>query len=277
MGIQRLFSQLRTRISGAAKMDEDSLKDEEKGIELSEPLPNDGTGRSTTPSSEDAAPDLSGQSAGVATLDEPPPSDLPDSAGNEEPVLTDVPSGSASAETDAGIQPPVPFEKFQEVLESREKLYDRFLRKQAEFENFRKRTEKEKQEFYDFALSHFIKELLPVLDGLDRALYPHEGETVESYKEGMELILKQFRDVVSSVGLQPIRAIGTIFDPNYHQAVMSEENNNLAENEIIEELQRGYTFKDRLLRPSMVKVAVPAASATSDESPPEETSKLEGS
>src|SRR6267142_1050713 len=147
MGIQRLFSQLRKRISGAAKMDEDSLKDEEKGIELSEPLPNDGTGRSNTPSSEDAAPDLSGQSAGVATLDEPPLSDLP-----------------ASAETDAGIQPPVPFEKFQEVLESREKLYDRFLRKQAEFENFRKRTEKEKQEFYDFALSNFIKELLPVLD-----------------------------------------------------------------------------------------------------------------
>src|SRR6267142_6823749 len=164
MGIQRLFSQLRKRISGAAKMDEDSLKDEEKGIELSEPLPNDGTGRSNTPSSEDSAPDLSGQSAGVATLDEPPLSDLPASAGIEEPVLTEVPSGSASAETDAGIQPPVPFEKFQEVLESREKLYDRFLRKQAEFENFRKRTEKEKQEFYDFALSNFIKELLPVLD-----------------------------------------------------------------------------------------------------------------
>jgi molecular chaperone GrpE len=262
MGIQRLFSQLRARISGAARMDEDSITNEEKGIECSEPLPKDGTGGSDTPASEGAAEKQLGS---IATLDESQPPDLSASAGQEEPAVTDTASGSSSVETGEEIQPPVPFEKFQEVLEDKEKLYDRFLRKQAEFENFRKRTEKEKQEFYDFALSNFIKELLPVLDGLDRGLYPHEGETIESYKKGMELILKHFRDVLSSVGLQPIRAIGTIFDPNYHQAVMREENSNLAENEIIEELQRGYTFKDRLLRPSMVKVAVPAASTTSGE------------
>lgn len=246
-------------------MDEDSITNEEKGMERSEQLPKDDSGGSDMPSSEGSAPDIAKQSGSVATLDESQPPDLSASGGHEEPAAIDAPSGSSSVETGAEIQPPVPFEKFQEVLEGREKLYDRFLRKQAEFENFRKRTEKEKQEFYDFALSNFIKELLPVLDGLDRGLYPHEGETIESYKKGMELILKHFRDVLSSVGLQPIRAIGTIFDPNYHQAVMREENSNLAENEIIEELQRGYTFKDRLLRPSMVKVAVPAASTTSGE------------
>jgi molecular chaperone GrpE len=258
-------------------MNEDPVKDEERGIELSEPLPTDGTGKSSAVLSEDAAAQTSGQSAGVATLDEPPSSDLSTSTGNEESAAAAAPPEPASVEPTAEVQAPVPFEKFQEVFEAREKLYDRFLRKQAEFENFRKRTEKEKQEFYDFALSSFIKELLPVLDGLDRGLYPHEGETVESYKKGMELILKQFRDVLSSAGLQPIRAIGTIFDPNYHQAVMSEENSNLAENEIIEELQRGYTFKDRLLRPSMVKVAVPAAAPASDEGSAEGAPKLEGS
>lgn len=258
-------------------MDEDPVKNEERGIELSEPPPQDGAGKSNASTSEDTAASDSGQSAGVATLDEPSPSDLSTSAGDEASATTDAPPESDSAEPANEAQPPVPFERFQEVFEAREKLYDRFLRKQAEFENFRKRTEKEKQEFYDFALSNFIKELLPVLDGLDRGLYPHEGETVDSYKKGMELILKQFRDVLSSVGLQPIRAIGTIFDPNFHQAVMREENGNLAENEIIEELQRGYTFKDRLLRPSMVKVAVPAPAPASDESSPEEASKPEGS
>ena len=122
------------------------------------------------------------------------------------------------------------------------------MRKQAEFENFRKRTEKEKQEFYEFALSSFIQTLLPVLDGLERSLSVQEGETVESFRKGNELILKQFRDQLWSAGIQPIRSMGKIFDPNYHQAVMREESSTLAENEIIEEYQRGYLFKDRLLQ-----------------------------
>jgi len=278
MGIHRLFSQFRAKISGAARMDEDPVRNDEGQTELSEPTSRDGSGKSNASPSEDAAVETSDQPASVATLEEPAPSNVSTLDGNQEPVTIDSAADSASIEPTAEVQPPVSFEKFQEVVEAREKLYDRFLRKQAEFENFRKRTEKEKEEFYDFALSNFIKQLLPVLDGLDRGLYPHEGETVDSCKKGMELILKQFRDVLSSVGLQPIRAIGTIFDPNYHQAVMREENGNLAENEIIEELQRGYTFKDRLLRPSMVKVAVAATTpaSESEEGSAQDAPKLEG-
>ncbi|MFN8009549.1 MAG: nucleotide exchange factor GrpE [Terriglobia bacterium] len=147
-------------------------------------------------------------------------------------------------------------ELVKSLTEEKESLFDRLLRKQAEFENFRKRTEKEKQEFYEFAISNFIQGLLPVLDGLERSLTAQEGETVESFRKGNELILKQFRDLLWAAGIQPIRSMGKLFDPNFHQAVMREESTTLAENEIIEEFQRGYLFKDRLLRPSMVKVAV---------------------
>jgi molecular chaperone GrpE len=262
MGIQRWLSQLRTRVSGAIKMDEDSTKNEVASSEQSTIPPQDGTG-GNTPVSEDQTSDNTTQ-PGVASLDSEP-SDAAVAQAQAEPPGGVLGEGSPD-EASQEIQAPIPFEKYQEVLDAKEKLYDRFLRKQAEFENFRKRTEKEKQEFYDFALARFVKELLPVLDGLERGLYGPESETVESYKKGMELILKQFRDALSSAGLQPIRAIGTIFDPSYHQAVMREENNNLAENEIIEELQRGYTFKDRLLRPSMVKVAV-ALAAVPDATP----------
>ncbi len=176
--------------------------------------------------------------------------------GNQPACVTD-PTTQIEPES-----PPVPAltaEEFTALREEKEDLYDRLLRKHAEFENFRKRTEKEKQDFYDFALSSFIHGLLPVLDGLERGLSAPEGETVENHKKGIELILKQFRDVLAAVGVQPIRATGKMFDPNYHQAVLREESAVLLENEIIEEMQRGYTFKDRLLRPSMVKVAIPAA------------------
>jgi molecular chaperone GrpE len=197
-------------------------------------------------------------SSAVATAEENELTDQSVQPEVAQPPLPKESSPASGAEDEAAA--PVPFEKFQEVLQAKDQLYDRFLRKQAEFENFRKRMERDKQEFYDFALSNFIKDVLPIIDGLERGLYVSESDNVESYKKGIELILKQFRDVLATVGLQPIRAIGTIFDPNYHQAVIREENNMLAENEIIEELQRGYTYKDRLLRPSMVKVAVPSVS-----------------
>jgi molecular chaperone GrpE len=155
--------------------------------------------------------------------------------------------------------------QIKSLTEEKDSLYNRLLRKQAEFENFRKRTEKEKQEFYEFALSNFIQAILPVLDGLEMSLSAQEGETVESFRKGNELILKQFRDQLWAAGIQPIRSMGKLFDPNYHQAVMREESSTLAENEIIEEYQRGYLFKDRLLRPSMVKVAVAAPASETDE------------
>ncbi len=170
---------------------------------------------------------------------------------------------SAAAAVEPG--PAVPAEQFEALQNEKQGLYDRLLRKQAEFDNFRKRTEREKIESYDFAVANFILGLLPALDGLERGLSVTEGETVESYKKGIELILKQLRDQLASAGVQPIRVTGKMFDPNFHQAVMREESAVLPENEIIEEMQRGYTFKDRLLRPSMVKVAVAPAQAQVEE------------
>ncbi len=119
-------------------------------------------------------------------------------------------------------------EQFEALQKEKQDLYDRLLRKQAEFDNFRKRTEKEKIESYDFAVANFILGLLPALDGLERGLSVTEGETVESYKRGIELILKQLRDQLASAGVQPIRVTGKMFDPNFHQAVMREESASLA-------------------------------------------------
>ena len=127
--------------------------------------------------------------------------------------------------------------------------------------------EREKQEFLEFALYQFLKDIFPIIDSLERALNAPDGETVDSFKKGIELVMKQFREVLSSAGLQPIRAMGRVFDPNYHQAIFREENGRFMENEIIEEMQRGYTFKDRLLRPSMVKVATSPPPEVSAEKP----------
>jgi len=148
-----------------------------------------------------------------------------------------------------------------------EALYQRLLRLQAEFDNFRKRTEREKQDFFDYALTDFVGKLLPVLDAFERGLEVAEGETVADFKTGFQMVLKQFTEVLAQAGLEPIETSGQIFDPNRHQALMREETEAFTDNQIIGELQPGYTFKGRLLRPSLVKVAaVPDKTATETQS-----------
>lgn len=208
--------------------------------------------------------------SGLAVADGDPTSEVaePLSPQDTATVPEVVSETSETEEAQPSAPEPVPTvsaEQFEALQKEKQDLYDRLLRKQAEFDNFRKRTEKEKIESYDFAVANFILGLLPALDGLERGLSVTEGETVESYKRGIELILKQLRDQLASAGVQPIRVTGKMFDPNFHQAVMREESAVLPENEIIEEMQRGYTFKDRLLRPSMVKVAVAPAQAQVEE------------
>ncbi|MYC83540.1 MAG: nucleotide exchange factor GrpE [Acidobacteria bacterium] len=145
-----------------------------------------------------------------------------------------------------------------------EALYQRLLRLQAEFDNFRKRTEREKQDFFDYALTDFVRKLLPVLDAFERGLEVAEGETVADFKAGFQLVLKQFTDVLAQAGLEPIETSGQIFDPNRHQALMREETEAFADNQIIDELQPGYTFKGRLLRPSLVRVAATPDKTTTE-------------
>lgn len=133
-------------------------------------------------------------------------------------------------------------------------LRDQNIRKLAEFENFRKRSEREKNEFFRYALNDIMKDLLPVVDNFDRAL-ESEGEQAGVILEGVELIHKQFRDVLQKYGLKAIDEAGVAFDPQIHEAVIREENPEVPSHSV-EILQKGYHLNDRLLRPAMVKVAV---------------------
>ena len=137
----------------------------------------------------------------------------------------------------------------------RDEYYDLLLRKTAEFDNYRKRTERERQAVTEAAAADVVKELLPIIDDLERALKADPGDGVEGYRRGVELIHQHLLDLLRRRGVRPIEAIGADFDPHYHQAVAHETAEGAREGEVIEEFRRGYMLGDRLLRPSMVKVA----------------------
>ncbi|MGD2246071.1 MAG: nucleotide exchange factor GrpE [Candidatus Aminicenantes bacterium] len=141
-----------------------------------------------------------------------------------------------------------------------ERLNELNLRKMADMENLKKRLEREKTEFYQYALSEFLKELFIVLDNFERALESQDGENTKSFREGVEMIYKQFQDMLIKFGARPIEIKGNKFDPHLHQAFITEESEDVQEPEVVEELQRGYTLHNRLLRPALVKVAVPKKS-----------------
>jgi len=143
--------------------------------------------------------------------------------------------------------------ELQKVKAERDSLLDRLARAQAEFENARRRATKEQQDFRDFAMTDAIKSLLPVVDNFERALQS-KSEAAE-FRAGVDLIYKQLRDVLTKLGAQPIEAKGQQFDPHVHEAIEMVETSDAADHEVLEEWQRGYKFKDRLLRPAMVKVA----------------------
>jgi len=131
---------------------------------------------------------------------------------------------------------------------------DRLARLQAEFDNFRKRSVKEQQDFRDYALAEALKSLLPILDSVDRAVKTNAA-SVEDFRSGIELIDKQFHDALLKLGVEPVPAAGEVFDPNLHQAVQMVDTDEVEDHHVIDELQRGYRIKDRLLRPAMVRVA----------------------
>jgi molecular chaperone GrpE len=147
----------------------------------------------------------------------------------------------------------VPGSELQKLTAERDNLLDRLARAQAEFENARRRAAKEQQDFREYAVVDAIKPLLPVLDSFERALKVKSEPG--DFRSGVELIYKQLLDALSKLGVQVITAKGEPFDPRYHEAIEMVDTSNAADHEVIEELQRGYKFKDRLLRPAMVKVA----------------------
>lgn len=145
--------------------------------------------------------------------------------------------------------------KLGELQREKDDLYDRLLRKQADFENYRKRAEKEKREFQQYALSAFVLDLIPILDNFERALSHMDEELDAQNRRGVELIYRQLRDAMEKKGLRPVETEGHLFDPNFHEAIGRELRDDLPENTILEELQKGYFFHDRLLRPALVKVS----------------------
>jgi molecular chaperone GrpE len=170
---------------------------------------------------------------------ESPDSPAPSSAATQ----TEQPQGDAS--TDAS-----------DALKQRDDYYDRLLRTTAEFDNYRKRTERERIQLSEAAAADLIEDLLPLVDDLERALSAEAGtEGAEGIRRGVELIHRQLLETLRRRGVKPVQALGEDFDPHVHQAVTYEPAEGRREGEVIEEFRRGYMLGDRLLRPAMVKVA----------------------
>ena len=141
----------------------------------------------------------------------------------------------------------------EELRRERDALQDRLLRTAAEFDNYRKRMDRERRDLAEYAAGDAIKDLLPIIDNLERALQTPAQD--DPLRKGVELIHKQMLEMLRKRNVTPLEALGADFDPNVHEAVSHEESAEHREGEVMEELQRGYKVGDRLLRPAMVKVA----------------------
>ncbi len=161
-----------------------------------------------------------------------------------EELLPEAPSSDAEAE-------------IQKLIEERDSLQDRLLRRQAEFENYRKRADRERSEYVQSASAELIRELLNVLDSFDLAIRnaASEGSAGEDMLRGLDLVYKQFLDTLGRFGLKAIEAKGQTFDPNFHQAISTVPSDDVPENTVVEEFRRGYTLNGKLLRAAMVSVS----------------------
>jgi len=188
--------------------------------------------------------------------------------GTESPQETELAADSIRTEDEESVgdadpaEPqPDPVTQLQAQVDAlaaeKASLYDKLLRRQAEFENYRKRVERERNELYQHGRDDVLLQFLPVVDNFERALSSletSEGDA-EALRHGVELIHKQFKDALSKFGLEAVEAVGHTFDPHVHEAVTTEATDKHKENTVIQEFQRGYKIGDRLLRPAKVKVA----------------------
>jgi len=168
-----------------------------------------------------------------------------------------APDSIAEVSGDVSVELSEAQNQIETLTREKAAIYDQLLRRQAEFENFRKRLDRERGEIYQRTRAEVLLELLPVLDNFERALMSLEtsGDDAEALHQGVALIHKQLKDAVTKMGLQPVESVGKSFDPNVHEAITVEPTDEHEENTIIEEFQRGYKLGDRLLRPARVKVA----------------------
>jgi molecular chaperone GrpE len=175
----------------------------------------------------------------------------------EKPAVENDATGALEEDGAAAAGAPVKHatEQLETLTRERDDYYDRLLRKTAEFDNYRRRIDRERREQGDQAVRDLLQELLLVLDDFDLALAVESGDRPNPYRKGVELIHAKLYDLLKKYGVRPIEALGTPFDPNLHQAVAHEPSPGHADGEVIEEMRRGYMIGDRLLRPAMVKVA----------------------
>ena len=145
--------------------------------------------------------------------------------------------------------------ELNKIKEEREALNDKLMRQMAEFDNFRKRTEKEKSQMYDLGAKGIVEKILPIIDNFERGLGSlSEEEREGAFAKGIDKVYKQLMQCLADVGVTPIEAVGKEFNPEIHNAVMHGEDENLGENTVAEEMQKGYMYKESVVRPSMVKV-----------------------
>ena len=148
-------------------------------------------------------------------------------------------------------------EKKDKKDEKIEELNDRLMRQMAEFDNFRKRSEREKSQMFDFGAKDIVEKILPVIDNMERGLATVAPELLETdaFAQGMEKVYKHFMTVLEQAGVKPIEAVGNEFNPDFHNAVMHVDDEEVGENIVVEEFQKGYMYKESVVRHSMVKVA----------------------
>lgn len=172
-----------------------------------------------------------------------------ESAGGEGMAATD-----SASETPGS---PAEFDKlkadYEQLKAERDQLVDRLARMQAEFENARKRTEREKQEFRDFAVGNVVEQFLPVIDNFELAL--KATGSAEQLRSGVELIVKQMEEILRQLQVQPVATVGEEFNPRHHEALGTVDREDLPDQHVAEEVRRGYKLRERLLRPALVRVA----------------------
>ncbi|MCC8142435.1 MAG: nucleotide exchange factor GrpE [Lachnospiraceae bacterium] len=189
--------------------------------------------------------------------EEKQPEESPEEKSEEEKPEEPQEEPEASGEGESGKGSPFRRkEKKDKKDEQIEELNDRVRRQMAEFDNYRKRTEKEKSQMFEMGAKSVLEKMLPVIDNFERGLATvPEEEREAAFADGMNKIYKQMITVMDDLGVTPIEAVGEEFDPNLHNAVMHAEDEEVGENIVVEELQKGYMYRDSVLRHSMVKVA----------------------
>ena len=196
---------------------------------------------------------------------------------NEAEINSSIPieESEVTVEEPVVLEPIEVLEKdLQETKNDLDEQKDKFIRLQAETDNFRKRLSREKEEFSQYANERLFKELIPIFDNFERALEDPSNE-IKSLKEGLDMILKQFSTFLEKEKIEPIKAIGEKFNPEFHEALTSEESNDHEEDTIISQFVKGYTINNRVLRPSQVIIAKKPVVAVEDIPDEEKNSQKE--